>query len=1078
MAKRIVSNTGDPIENPSGIPYAYTRVRFQLVDAVTLLPVDGWVASTGERVGGYSETTTNAQGIFADIELHPNDEISPATMYLCKIDAEGFVDFAGAVPASTTPLQWIDFKAQGTPLTPAEISLLTAHINDLTVHSSIMDDLADVTITTPQSNEVISYDASQAKWVNSTVGSTTSVSWANVTGKPSDVTNLPNISGTAGTVTDGVYTTDAGTVFLSPTGTANQEITTNTTTPALKVTQTGSGNALLIQDSSNPDATPFVIDNMGRVIAGHTASTVAADAGGTSRSAWSFQATHTTVGGSGFLSSYWANDANGAAGISISKSRGATPGTNAVVQSGDELGQIGFLGDDGTNLQAAGGIFMEVDGTPGINDMPGRMLFKTTPDNTATPEEAMRISQDKAITMAGDLTVTGTASVNRITTANNVSPDTTVDANLGMTRINPSNSTKRYSVYIGGNSTWVGDNSTTAPYSTNTLQSLYVNPNMVGGAGVNALRGILNNPYYRHTTNMNQVDGLHNQQVLDTDATTDYVYGVYNRLQLQNTSTGIITHVRGFSDSFAAQDSTSDITHYISYLASAITSGANQTVTKGFGFYGDIAAKVGTEANRWNLYMTGTAPNYLKGVTIIGSANAPATLGSNQLFVTGDAEINGALSVGRTNGTHPMTLRSFDASTTNGTQIGDLLGGSVFGGLIESVPSGHMVVTLRENDSHDSFAIVSGGGNYTGTNGDGNYDRLVARFKADGNAIIPSKLKIGGTTNPTYALDVEGDASAEKLYLNNVGATTALATLTGVGSWGALIHLVGNGTAYPNKQIQVAGGEFRIKDNASQTILTLTDAGDLTVEGSLDAASGGTGQKTYATGDILYSDATNSLAKLGVGTAGQVLTLANGLPTWAAAAGGGSGSGSGDMLAATYDPNTVAADAFSMTNMVESSTYKILTSAERTKLSGIATSAEVNVQSDWTATSGDAFIVNKPTISGTNTGDQSGGDSVNDIGYLTIPQSTSTSLGTTDSGKHLYYNSTSTTAVSIPTGLDEGTAFTFVNMGAGVVTISNADTMNLVGAGTTGNRDIAQFGMATAVKVGASAWVISGVGIS
>jgi hypothetical protein len=276
----------------------------------------------------------------------------------------------------------------------------------------------------------------------------------------------------------------------------------------------------------------------------------------------------------------------------------------------------------------------------------------------------------------------------------------------------------------------------------------------------------------------------------------------------------------------------------------------------------------------------------------------------------------------------------------------------------------------------------------------------------------------------------------------------------------------------------VAGGEFRIKDNASQTILTLTDAGDLTVEGSLDAASGGTGQKTYATGDILYSDATNSLAKLGVGTAGQVLTLANGLPTWAAAAGGGSGSGSGDMLAATYDPNTVAADAFSMTNMVESSTYKILTSAERTKLSGIATSAEVNVQSDWTATSGDAFIVNKPTISGTNTGDQSGGDSVNDIGYLTIPQSTSTSLGTTDSGKHLYYNSTSTTAVSIPTGLDEGTAFTFVNMGAGVVTISNADTMNLVGAGTTGNRDIAQFGMATAVKVGASAWVISGVGIS
>ena len=39
-----------------------------------------------------------------------------------------------------------------------------------------------------------------------------------------------------------------------------------------------------------------------------------------------------------------------------------------------------------------------------------------------------------------------------------------------------------------------------------------------------------------------------------------------------------------------------------------------------------------------------------------------------------------------------------------------------------------------------------------------------------------------------------------------------------------------------------------------------------------------------------------------------------------------------------------------------------LTSAEKTKLSGIATGAEVNVQSDWNASSGDAQILNKPTI--------------------------------------------------------------------------------------------------------------------
>jgi len=45
------------------------------------------------------------------------------------------------------------------------------------------------------------------------------------------------------------------------------------------------------------------------------------------------------------------------------------------------------------------------------------------------------------------------------------------------------------------------------------------------------------------------------------------------------------------------------------------------------------------------------------------------------------------------------------------------------------------------------------------------------------------------------------------------------------------------------------------------------------------------------------------------------------------------------------------------------------TTTEQTKLAGIAASAEVNVNADWNATSGDAQILNKPAISGTNTGD-------------------------------------------------------------------------------------------------------------
>jgi hypothetical protein len=41
-----------------------------------------------------------------------------------------------------------------------------------------------------------------------------------------------------------------------------------TTSAALRITQLGTGNALLVEDSTNPDSTPFVINNGGQVIAG------------------------------------------------------------------------------------------------------------------------------------------------------------------------------------------------------------------------------------------------------------------------------------------------------------------------------------------------------------------------------------------------------------------------------------------------------------------------------------------------------------------------------------------------------------------------------------------------------------------------------------------------------------------------------------------------------------------------------------------------------------------------------------------------------------------------------------------
>jgi len=49
----------------------------------------------------------------------------------------------------------------------------------------------------------------------------------------------------------------------------------------------------------------------------------------------------------------------------------------------------------------------------------------------------------------------------------------------------------------------------------------------------------------------------------------------------------------------------------------------------------------------------------------------------------------------------------------------------------------------------------------------------------------------------------------------------------------------------------------------------------------LGATHGGTAQSTWATGDMLYASAANTLAKRTIGSAGDVLTVSGGVPTWA-----------------------------------------------------------------------------------------------------------------------------------------------------------------------------------------------------
>lgn len=73
------------------------------------------------------------------------------------------------------------------------------------------------------------------------------------------------------------------------------------------------------------------------------------------------------------------------------------------------------------------------------------------------------------------------------------------------------------------------------------------------------------------------------------------------------------------------------------------------------------------------------------------------------------------------------------------------------------------------------------------------------------------------------------------------------------------------------------------------TGLSTTAAGNTVtfdLDTPVDETLGGTGQTTFATGDILYASAANTLSKLPIGSAGEVLTVVAGVPSWEPDGGG------------------------------------------------------------------------------------------------------------------------------------------------------------------------------------------------
>ena len=115
-------------------------------------------------------------------------------------------------------------------------------------------------------------------------------------------------------------------------------------------------------------------------------------------------------------------------------------------------------------------------------------------------------------------------------------------------------------------------------------------------------------------------------------------------------------------------------------------------------------------------------------------------------------------------------------------------------------------------------------------------------------------------------------------------------------------------------------------------------------------------------------------------------------------------------------------------------------------------------------------------------------DGTDAVGFRNTPvnsQSADYTLLLADSGKTIFHpaadanDRTFTIPANSSVAYAVGTVVTFINLSANDLTIAiTTDTMYLAGDGATGSRTLAEYGVASAVKVASTTWVVSGNGLT
>ncbi len=212
---------------------------------------------------------------------------------------------------------------------------------------------------------------------------------------------------------------------------------------------------------------------------------------------------------------------------------------------------------------------------------------------------------------------------------------------------------------------------------------------------------------------------------------------------------------------------------------------------------------------------------------------------------------------------------------------------SADGNFIPALTSGNLILgaTNPQINSTGANALVLQGGAATG---DVQFFSSLNKLTSAGDLTVAGTVTNAGVIINGATTDIKTGAN-EDLALDASGTGNIVfvgVDCSGYANGGKLTTNASGVVTCANDDSTSGGGTVTSIDGSGGTTgLTfsggpVTTSGTLTLGGTLGAANGGTGLTSFTVGDILYASGPTTFSKLGIGSAGQVLKVAGGIPTW------------------------------------------------------------------------------------------------------------------------------------------------------------------------------------------------------